>query len=72
MPVTVTLEDDEALVLFELLASQTLQGSVPAAERNAMDALEALLQKQLVAPFLPEYAQLLEEARQSLVRRYGE
>jgi hypothetical protein len=35
MAIKVTLEDDEATVLFELLASDRLAGDVEAPERNA-------------------------------------
>lgn len=71
MAIQITLEDDEALVLFELLASGRLPDAVDTPQRNALWALEALLQKQLVAPFSPDYSTLLERARASLVERYG-
>jgi hypothetical protein len=69
--VQIELADDEALVLFELLASGRLSDSVDAPERNALWALEALLQKQLVAPLAENYSSLLEQARSSLMARYG-
>lgn len=69
--VKIELTDDEALVLFELLASGRLSDGVEAPERNALWALEALLQKQLVAPFSDNYSSLLAQARSSLVARYG-
>lgn len=71
MGVQIELADDEALVLFELLASGKLSDSADAPERNALWALEALLQKQLVAPFSDNYSSLLEQARTSMVARYG-
>jgi hypothetical protein len=71
MAVQITLEDDEALVLFELLASGRLSGIVETAERNSLWALEALLEKQLVAPLSSDYSAVLESARASLVNRYG-
>ena len=71
MGVQIELADDEALVLFELLASGKLSDSVEAPERHALWALEALLQKQLVVPFSDNYSSLLEQARSSLVARYG-
>lgn len=71
MSVQIELADDEALVLFELLASGKLADGVEAPERNALWALEALLEKQLTAPFSESYANLLEQARASLVVRYG-
>jgi len=71
MSVTLQLEDDEALVLFELLASKKLLGSVEAPERNVLWCVEALLEKQLVAPFQSDYSEQLVAARRSLVERYG-
>jgi len=50
MPTHLTLEDDEALVLFDLLASGRLAGKLEVPERNALWAIEAALQKRLVAP----------------------
>lgn len=71
MGIQIELADDEALVHFELLATGKLCDSVDAPERNALWALEAILQKQLVAPFSENYFSLLEQARSSLVVRYG-
>ena len=71
MGVLIELADDEALVLFELLAAGKLTDRVDAPERNALWALEGLLQKQLVAPFSENYSALLEQARSSLLARYG-
>ena len=71
MSMHIELADDEALVLFELLASGRLASGLAAPERNTLWALEALLQKQLVAPFSENYLDLLEQARLSIVARYG-
>jgi len=71
MAVQISLENDEALVLFELLASGRVSDAVEAPERNALWALESLLQKQLVEPLSPDYSSLLARARASLVNRYG-
>jgi hypothetical protein len=71
MSMHIELADDEALVLFELLASGRITSGLEAPERNALWALEALLQKQLVAPFSENYSALLEQARFSIVARYG-
>lgn len=71
MAIQVTLEDDEAIVLFELLASRQLSDGVDTPERNALWALEAILEKALVAPLSSDYAAALERARASLVDRYG-
>lgn len=72
---TIILEDYEALVLFELLASQRIESAIPdleAPERNVLWALESYLEKILVEPFSPDYAKLLEEARRKLIERGGE
>lgn len=74
MSTTITLDDDVALVLFELLASERIEkemANIEAPERNALWALEGYLEKTLVQPFRPEYEQLLIQARQSLVKRFG-
>jgi hypothetical protein len=71
MSTSIELADDEALVLFELLASGKLTEHVDISERNALWAGEALLQKQLVAPFASDYAEQLQLAKASLVTRYG-
>lgn len=74
MPTTISLDDDVALVLFELLASERIESGLPgleAPERNALWALEGYLEQSLVEPLSPDYAQLLEKARASLVERFG-
>jgi hypothetical protein len=71
MSLQIELADDVALVLFELLASDKLSDMVEAPERNALWVLEGLLEKQLVAPLSEDYSNQLEQARSSLVTRYG-
>jgi hypothetical protein len=71
MSTTITLDDDVALVLFELLASERLESGLDASERNALWQLEGYLEKTLVQPFSPDYLQLLEKAKASLVERFG-
>lgn len=74
MSTTITLDDDVALVLFDLLASERIESDLPgleAPERNALRALEGCLEECLVGPFSPEYIRLLEKAKISLVERYG-
>jgi hypothetical protein len=71
MAVQISLENDEAIVLFELLASGRFSEAVETPERNALWALESLLQKQLVEPLSSDYSALLARARASLVDRYG-
>jgi hypothetical protein len=72
MAIHLMLEDDEALVLFELLASKRLEENLGIPERNACWALQGALENLLVAPFSPDYAALLEQARQSLMTRHGD
>ncbi len=72
MAVQLTIEDDVALVLFGLLASERLDAVVEVPERNALWALAGVLDKQLAEPFHPEYAALLDQARTALVTRYGD
>ena len=60
--------------LFELLASQRIESAIPdlePPERNALWALENDLEKILVEPFSPDYAELLEEARRKLIEHGG-
>ena len=66
MAVTLTLSDDEALVLFDWLGerSQAMANDhKPSAEDIALWHLEGLLEKQLVAPFASDYREQLEAAR---------
>ena len=70
MAVTLTLEDDEALVLFEVLASGRI-APPGEAERVALSLLESRLQRELVAPFSPDYSRILAAARASIIARYG-
>jgi hypothetical protein len=66
---TLDLSDDEALVLFELLHAYGSNDDgrelkiQNAAERNALWALSAQLEKRLVLPFERNYADLLSKAR---------
>ena len=74
MSVTLTLEDDVALVLFELLASEQIEKEMPSlgvAERKSLWAVEGSLERALVAPSCPDYSARLEEARASIVERMG-
>ena len=67
----VRLSDDEALVLFELLSSDKLASATDAAEAHVLEAVLASLEKQLVAPFAPDYIDQLTAARSALVARHG-
>ena len=74
MNVSVELEPDVALVLFELLASRkdlAEQLRLEAPERNSLWALEAALEIKLVAPFASDYAAQLSAARLAVVERLG-
>lgn len=74
MAITITLEDDEALVLFELLASEKLEKaiqSLDSAEHGAVWALEASLERVLAEPFRENYAELLAQAKQAVADRCG-
>lgn len=71
MQVQLELAEDVALVLFEMLARGVLSEKIEAPERNALCALEASLETRLVASLSGNYRALLEQARESLVARYG-
>lgn len=67
--VTITLTDDEALVLFEFLArfSDTdLLGTEDQAEQRALWNLHCLLERKIVASSAPNYRELLASARDNL------
>jgi hypothetical protein len=78
--VQITLQPDEALVLFELLSRWTTgkeavrpapEMFVSTAEPIALDCLLGRLEKILVAPFRSDYYLLLTGARDRLVSHYG-
>jgi len=71
MATQVQLSDDEALVLFELLSSGKLGPVTDTAEKHALGAVLASLEKQLITPFASDYGDRLVAARSSLVDRYG-
>ena len=74
---TIELSEDEALVLFDLLArhgegdDDRLVRLKHAAERNALWAVEAELERKLVAPLRPDYAELLATARARVEEQGG-
>lgn len=74
---TLDLSDDEALVLLELLHEYGSKDEgrelkvQHAAERNALWALSAQLEKHLVPPFLPNYSELLSKARVRIEEQGG-
>ena len=74
MNVSVELDPDVALVIFELLASGQIleaQLKLEVPERNSLWALQTALEKQLSAPYEPDYQAQLRAARQSIVKSLG-
>lgn len=73
--ITLTLEDDEALVLFDWLARADEPGVAGVAhpsDSHALNALECVLERTLTDPLRPDYEDKLAEARGSLMARYGD
>jgi hypothetical protein len=68
--VGISLTPEEALVFFDWLArlneSDALRFDHPAEQRVLWD-LEAILEEKLVTPFKPDYAELVEKARRTVV-----
>lgn len=68
--VAVKLAHSEALVLFDLLARWDAGLSLPlpdAAEQQVLWKLEGQLEKTLVEPLEPDYAERLEKARKEVL-----
>ncbi len=68
--VKLVLTELEALVLFEWLARVDAEKSAPLihpAEQKLLWLLETQLEKELVQPFLPNYTELVEKAREEIV-----
>lgn len=73
--VEIRLTPDEALVLFEFLSrsSDSDEWRVEdQAEKGALENLVCLLEKQLVEPFDPDFAGLLQAARRRLCNKDDE
>ena len=74
---TIELTEEEGLVLFALLAEYGTKDDGRhlairhAAERNALWALEAQLEKQLVAPLRPDYVEAVQRARAKVAEHGG-
>ena len=67
--VSINLEPDEALVLYDLVARYTDSDrleTVDQAEQRALWNLCALLERELVEPFDPKYGELVAAARDRL------
>jgi hypothetical protein len=70
-PLTVSLTNDEALVLFEWLATEDEKGrfgSIHPAERKVLWTVEGQLERALVEPLQPGYADALAAARDRVMR----
>ncbi|XYH92484.1 hypothetical protein ACMHYB_31975 [Sorangium sp. So ce1128] len=73
--VTISLNADQALVLFEWLTREDGKGGLPTehqAEQNVLWEIEAQLEKSLVEPLQPDYAVKVAAARERLVAGHGE
>jgi len=74
---TIDLTEDEALVLFELLADYGTNDDgrqlvvLHAAKRNVLWAVHSALEKALVAPFQRDYADHLSAARSRVEEQGG-
>jgi len=67
--VEISLNSNEALVLFDFLSRFSEQEELiiqDSSEKQALWNLLALLEKQLVEPFASNYAELIENAREAL------
>lgn len=70
MPITVTLTEDEGLVLFDLLSSNSLPIKAESAEWHALNSIEGDLERQLVSPFSQTYAEDLEKAKKNILAKF--
>jgi len=74
-PVTLSLDANEALVLFEFLSAESAPlAAVTKRQPGAWGVVNAILcqlEKQLVEPFGPDYVRLVAEARASVIERHG-
>jgi hypothetical protein len=67
--VRLDLSRDEALVLFEFLSRFSNSNALAIedqVEERALWNLLCLMERQMVEPFLPEYPQLIQQARERL------
>ncbi len=75
MTVTLELDHDAAIVIFELL-SKNSEGAgsslaLSPADECALDQLLGCLERKLVEPFASNYGETVERARASLLKRFG-
>jgi hypothetical protein len=72
MAVSISIDDDAALVLFDLLASNRLRlEGLSLPERKAVSLLLGALETQLARPLTENYQQHLAVASLALIGRYG-
>jgi hypothetical protein len=75
MSVTLDLDHDAAIVIFELLSKHHEGTGAPLvlspADECAFDQLMGSLERTLVEPFSADYGETVERARASLLERFG-
>jgi hypothetical protein len=72
MAVPIQLDDEAALVLFDVLASGRLKlDGLSLAERKALSLLVGALETQLAGPLTRNYQQHLAVASLAVISRYG-
>ncbi|MFL6820817.1 MAG: hypothetical protein ACJ8EF_23035 [Bradyrhizobium sp.] len=75
MTVTLELDQDAAIVIFELLSKHDENGgaslALSRADECALDQLLASLERKLVEPFTANYGETDERARTALLQRFG-
>jgi len=75
MAVTLELDQDAAIVIFELLSRHNEgEGSslaLSSADQCALDQLLGCLERKLVEPLSSNYRETVERARASLLQRFG-
>ena len=72
--VTITISKSEALVLFDLLFEFRDENALSIhhdAERVVLWMLEASLEKTLAEPFSAEYDDIMQEARNRVIEKWG-
>ncbi|HWA02118.1 MAG TPA: hypothetical protein VG819_01205 [Rhizomicrobium sp.] len=70
--VSLALDDDEALVFFELAHRLAKKGDdIHSAERAVLDILIVQLERTLTTPFAMEYGSALNAARSRVAEKWG-
>ncbi len=64
--ITIELDKNKALVLFELIVKLTESENYESAEQNVLNEIECLLEKQLSEPFEPNYLEIIAKARNQI------